>query len=137
MENSNTCANCIHWKAVKHITGGDSEDNKICSIANSGKSNGLMDAICFGEGIAGELITNKDFSCILHSELNTEKKENEAPLKIEYQSALGLDPHNYHINKDILVTIAISFEIEQKILEKYLLKEIKIQDLLELIEARK
>ena len=59
------CENCKHWTSNKYVLQGYSSEYKYCSIATEEDSDGFMDAICSGEGITGELITRKDFGCIL------------------------------------------------------------------------
>jgi hypothetical protein len=62
------CSNCKHWIDNSYVLQGYSEDYKVCNIADEDKSKGMIDAICSGEGIRGELITRNDFGCVLHNE---------------------------------------------------------------------
>jgi hypothetical protein len=63
-----SCSTCKHWTDNFYILQGYSKDYKMCNIADEDRSNGMIDAICLGEGIGGELITRNDFGCILHNE---------------------------------------------------------------------
>jgi len=64
---SGSCYNCKHWVNCNYATQGYSEDYKVCNIAEEDKSDGLFDAICSSERIGGELITHKNFGCVLHN----------------------------------------------------------------------
>jgi len=63
-----SCSTCKHWIDNFYVLEGYPENYKICNIADEDKSNGMIDAICSGEGIGGELITRNDFGCVLHNE---------------------------------------------------------------------
>lgn len=61
------CSSCKHWVDNHYVSEGYSDRHKMCNIANEDNSDGLMDAICSGEGIGGELITRDDFGCVLYN----------------------------------------------------------------------
>lgn len=62
------CSTCKHWVDNLYVLQGYSNDYRMCNIADEDESNGMIDAICSGEGIGGELITRNDFGCVLHNE---------------------------------------------------------------------
>ena len=66
MDYCHTCNDWVH----NFISGKYGPEYGVCSIATEDSSNGLVDVICFSEGIAGELITRKDFGCILHKDFS-------------------------------------------------------------------
>jgi hypothetical protein len=58
------CKTCTNWAYDKYILEQftENKDDRVC-MAKSG----LIQTVCSSEGIPGELITNKDFGCVLHS----------------------------------------------------------------------
>ena len=56
------CSSCKHWTDFDVVD----KELKICLIASTHNDDALMQATCYDEGIMGELITHKDFGCILY-----------------------------------------------------------------------
>lgn len=56
------CKNCKFWKDAHYLN--NDENIKECSFATNSLRGNLAEAICYGKGISGELITRYDFGCV-------------------------------------------------------------------------
>jgi len=103
---------------------------KKCETCNRFK---LMGIQCNAESISDCTLDEKYF--LLEEGA---KKENTAPIKIVLTEVEG-QPGNHpdHSAGSILTTFEITMKIDKKTLQPYFSKPISLEDLLELIEARK